>query len=81
MGTVLLSKRVENDESVLLDLIKRVVGIADGDNVCWATDLTPAAQHCSACFWRLTASRCTTSLGWIVHHAAATYRGDGKTDA
>ena len=31
-GTVLLSHRVDNDETALLDL-------ADGDTVCWATDL------------------------------------------
>ena len=32
-GTALLSKRVENDETMLEDLIKTVVGIADGDNM------------------------------------------------
>lgn len=38
-GTVLLSKRVENDETVLLDLIATIAEIAAGGEVCWATDL------------------------------------------
>ena len=38
-GTVQLSKRVENDETVLLDLIATVAKNAAGSEVCWATDL------------------------------------------
>lgn len=80
-GTVLLSKRVENDEAVLLDLIETVVGIADGDSVCWATDLNSGG---AALLITLLAARVQQLLyipGRIVHYAAATYRGDGKTDA
>lgn len=38
-GTVLLSKCVENNETVLLYLIEAVATMADSDNVCWATHL------------------------------------------
>ena len=38
-GTVLLSIKVGNDETELLDLIATVIQIGDGE-VCWATDLT-----------------------------------------
>lgn len=38
-GTVLRSKRVENDETELLELIAIVAEIATGGEVCWATDL------------------------------------------
>ena len=39
IGMVLLSRRVNNDEAELLELIGAVVDLADGDQVCWATDL------------------------------------------
>ena len=38
-GLVLLSRRVTNDEAELLELIGAVVDLADGGQVCWATDL------------------------------------------
>jgi len=38
-GTVLLSKRVENDETALPELIDTTAEIAAGGEVCWATDL------------------------------------------
>lgn len=80
-GKVLLSKRVENDESVLLDLIAEVTEIAAGLEVCWATDLNAGG---AALLIELLAAHGQQLLyipGRIVHHAAATYRGDGKTDA
>ena len=39
IGMVLLSRRVNNDEAELLELIGAVVDLADGDQVYWATDL------------------------------------------
>lgn len=80
-GTVLLSTRVENDETVLLELIATVVEIAAGGEVCWATDLNAGG---AALLIELLAAHAQQLLyipGRIVHHAAATYRGDGKTDA
>ncbi len=38
-GTVLFSKRFENDENELLALIATIADMAAGDEVCWATDL------------------------------------------
>ena len=80
-GTVLLSKRVENDETALLDLIETVVGIADGDNVCWATDLNAGGAALLIALLAAHGQQLLCIPGRIVHHAAATYRGDGKTDA
>ncbi|MET3932137.1 IS110 family transposase [Arthrobacter sp. OAP107] len=80
-GTVLLSKRVENDETVLLELIATIADIAAGGEVCWATDLNAGG---AALLIELLAAHAQKLLyipGRIVHHAAATYRGDGKTDA
>lgn len=80
-GAVLLSKRVENDENALLELIATVTEISDGHEVCWATDLNAGG---AALLIELLAAHAQQLLyipGRIVHHAAATYRGDGKTDA
>lgn len=80
-GTVLLSRRIENDETVLLDLIATIAEIAAGGEVCWATDLNAGG---AALLIELLAAHGQQLLyipGRIVHHAAATYRGDGKTDA
>jgi transposase len=78
---VLLSRRVVNDESALLELIAVVLTLADGDRAVWATDLNAGG---AALLIALLAERGQQLLyipGRIVHHAAATYRGDGKTDA
>jgi hypothetical protein len=80
-GTVLLSKRVENDENALLELIATIAEIAAGGEACWATDLNAGG---AALLIELLAAHAQQLLyipGRIVHHAAATYRGDGKTDA
>ncbi|WP_350006173.1 IS110 family transposase [Pseudarthrobacter sp. WHRI 8279] len=80
-GAVLLSKRVESDENALLELIATIAKIADGHEVCWATDLNAGG---AALLIELLAAHAQQLLyipGRIVHHAAATYRGDGKTDA
>ena len=80
-GTQLLSQRVTNDEETLLSLIAEVCEIADGGHVTWAIDLnsggaalvlTLLANHDQLVFY---------IPGRIIHHAAATYRGDAKTDA
>lgn len=80
-GNVVLSRKVDNDETALLELIAAVIEVADEDDVCWATDLT---DGCAALLIALLAAHAQQLLyipGRIVHHAAATYRGDGKTDA
>jgi transposase len=80
-GTVLLSKRVENDEEALLELIATILEIAAGGEVCWATDLNAGGAALLIELLAAHAQRLLYIPGRIVHHAAATYRGDGKTDA
>jgi hypothetical protein len=80
-GTVLLTKRVENYETALLKLIATTMEVAGAGEVCWATDLNAGG---AALLIELLAAHQQQLLyipGRIVHHAAATYRADGKTDA
>ncbi|MDQ0819169.1 transposase [Arthrobacter sp. V4I6] len=77
----MLSKRVENDEGVLLELIAEVAEIAAGGEVCWATDLNAGGAALMIELLAAHAQRLLYIPGRVVHHAAATYRGDGKTDA
>ena len=80
-GRVLLSRRVANDEAALSGLIAAVAALAEQDEAVWATDLNAGG---AALLLALLADRGQRVLylpGRIVHHAAATYRGDGKTDA
>jgi transposase len=80
-GRLLLSRRVVNDESALLELITAVLAMAGEDRAVWATDLNAGG---AALMIALLAARGQPVLyisGRIVHHAAATYRGEGKTDA
>ncbi|MFF3877006.1 transposase, partial [Streptomyces sp. NPDC001978] len=39
-GKTLLSRRVANDESELLKLIGDILGLADGEKITWAIDMT-----------------------------------------
>jgi transposase len=80
-GGVLLSRRVVNDETALLELIAAVLRVAGGAQVVWATDLNTGG---AALLIALLADHGQQPLyipGRVVHHAAATYRGGGKTDA
>lgn len=80
-GTKLLSRRVENDESTLLGLIAEVIELASGDPVTWATDLNAGGAAALIDLITSNGQRLLYIPGRIVHHASATYRGDGKTDA
>lgn len=79
-GAVLLSTKVSNDETELLDLIATVLEI-DGGEVCWATDLTDGGATLLIALLAAHGQQLLYIPGRTVHHAAATYRGDGKTDA
>lgn len=79
-GRHLLSRRVDNDEDSLLMLIADVNTLG-ADEITWATDLNHGG---AALMIELLASHGQDLLyipGRTVHHAARTYRGDGKTDA
>jgi transposase len=80
-GTVLLSMKVSNDETELLDLIATVIERSGGGEVCWATDLTDGGAALLIALLAAHGQQLLYIPGRIVHHAAATYRGDGKTDA
>ncbi|MCK8674693.1 IS110 family transposase [Rhodococcus sp. NPDC003382] len=80
-GSVVLSKRIVNDESALLDLIAAVLATANGDPVVWATDLNTGGPALLLALLEAHGQQVLYIPGRIVHHAAATYRGDGKTDA
>lgn len=80
-GTVLLSRKVANDESDLLAVIADVFAIAEDRTVCFATDLTDGGAALLIMLLDAHGQEVKYLPGRVVHHAAATYRGDGKTDA
>lgn len=80
-GAVVLSRRVDNDEAALLALIGEVVSVAAGCKVRWATDLNAGGAAMLIALLSAHGQEVLYIPGRIVHHAAATYRGDGKTDA
>lgn len=80
-GNVLVSQKVANEESDLLDLLATVFDIAGGREVCWATDLTDGGAALVISLLTAHDQQVLYIPGRIIHHAAATYRGDGKTDA
>jgi transposase len=80
-GRMLLSRRVVNDEAALVELIAAVLALASGDQVVWATDLNTGGAALLIALLAERGQRVLYIPGRIVHHAAATYRGDGKTDA
>jgi len=80
-GRVLLSRRVANDEAALSGLIAAVAALADKDEAVWATDLNAGGAALLLALLADQGQRVLYLPGRIVHHAAATYRGDGKTDA
>lgn len=79
-GRQVLSRRVENDETVLLELIEEVSGMAEHD-VVWAVDLVDGGAVSPT---TLLLDRVQVVLylpGRVVHRASGMYRGEGKTDA
>ena len=78
IGMVLLSRRVNNDEAELLELIGAVVDLADGDQVCWATDLKAGGAALLITLLAAHSQRLLYIPGRVVHHAAATYQGSGR---
>jgi len=80
-GRVLHSKRVENDETAILELMATVLDLADGGEVVWATDLNSGGAALLIALLAGHGQHLLYIPGRTVHHAAATYRGDGKTDA
>jgi hypothetical protein len=71
IGMVLLSRRVNNDEAELLELIGAVVDLADGDQVCWATDLNAGGAALLITLLAAHSQRLLYIPGRVVHHAGA----------
>ena len=80
-GRRLLSRRVGNDETALLELIGEVTTLAAQDSVTWAVDLNGGGAALLITLLVNHDQRLLYIPGRTVHHAAASYRGDGKTDA
>jgi transposase len=80
-GRRLLSRRVRNDEAALVALIEDVIALADGGSVQWAIDLNAGGAALAIALLLVRDQDLLYIPGRIVHHAAAAYRGDGKTDA
>src|SRR6218665_786692 len=86
-GTRLLSRKIANDKDEILPLLAEVTALdEDGEGVeeggvVGATDVN---QKGAALLIAVLAANGQPMLyipGRTVHHAATTYRGDGKTDA
>lgn len=80
-GAKVLSRRVPNDETELLQLLGDVLALADGDPVTWAVDLNAGGSALWIALLVNHEQRLLYIPGRTVHHASGSYRGDGKTDA
>ncbi len=80
-GSSLLSQRVSNDETVLLELMVAVTTLADGGEVTWAIDLNGGGAALLISLLIAAEQRLIYIPGRTVYHASGSYRGEGKTDA
>jgi transposase len=80
-GQRVFSRRVTNDESELLELVSAVTILADGGHLTWAIDLNAGGAALLITILLAHDQDLLYIPGRTVHHAAGSYRGDGKTDA
>ncbi|MFG2582974.1 IS110 family transposase, partial [Streptomyces malaysiensis] len=80
-GTKVLSRRVPNNETELLELLGDVLELADGGPVTWAVDLNAGGAALWIALLVNHGQKLLHIPGRTVHHASAAYRGSGKTDA
>lgn len=78
-GKRLLSRRVLNDETVLLELIGDVLALSQ--DVLWAVDINHGGAALLIGLLLGHGQPMTYLTGLAVHQASAGYRGQGKTDA
>lgn len=76
-----LSRRVANDETLLLELIADVLALSEGDPVTWAVDLNAGGAALLIALLTDNGQQVLYIPGRSVHHASGSYRGDGKSDA
>ncbi|MBB5109736.1 hypothetical protein FHS40_008866 [Streptomyces spectabilis] len=77
-GERLRSRRVQNDESELLELIGDILAIST--DVLWAVDLNHGGAALLIGLLLSHDQSMTYLTGLAVHRASASYRGEGKTD-
>lgn len=80
-GVTMLSRRVPNSESELLELLGDVLELADSAPVTWAVDLNSGGAALWIALLVGHGQKLLYIPGRTVHHASAAYRGSGKTDA
>jgi hypothetical protein len=80
-GTMLLSRRVANDEPELLTFIGAVLALADGSPVTWAIDMTGGEPALLLALLCNHGQEVLYLPGHLVNRAADGHRGEGKTDA
>jgi transposase len=78
-GARVLSRRVINDETALLELISQVTALAD--QVDWAVDMSTGGSALLLALLAAHGQRVFYISGNQVNRAAGGYRGEGKTDA
>lgn len=78
-GKRLLSRRVMNDESELLQLIADVLEISR--EVLWAVDINTGIAALATGLLLNHGQPVAYLTGRTIHQASTTYRGEGKTDA
>ncbi|WP_134734596.1 IS110 family transposase, partial [Amycolatopsis nivea] len=78
-GERLLSRRVLNDETALLELIADVLAIST--DALWAVDLNHGGAALLIGLLINHDQPMTYLTGLAVHRASGSYRGEGKTDA
>jgi len=77
-GQRVLSRRIDNDESALLELIRAVTSLAEGGHLTWAIDLNAGGAALLITLLLAHDQELLYIPGRTVHHAAGSYR---KTDA
>lgn len=80
-GNTLLSRRVANDEPVLLNLIGDVLDLAKGEQVTWALDMSGGEPGLLIALLVNHGQELVYIPGIVVNRASEGYSGAGKTDA
>ncbi|MEV1085764.1 IS110 family transposase [Streptomyces sp. NPDC050211] len=78
-GRRLLSRRVANDETELLELLAAVLAL--GDEVSWGIDLADGGAALAIAILLNHDQPVHYISGRTIHRASESYRGEGKTDA
>ncbi|MEU1518052.1 IS110 family transposase [Streptomyces sp. NPDC005811] len=78
-GATLWSKKIENDESVILAALGEILELAD--EVHWAVDISGTSSALLLALLAAHGQRAVYVPGRTVHRMSGAYRGEAKTDA